>query len=118
MRHCSADSKIESRIETRRTRYGWKGSAIVARTVCALFCGPVKGYPSDNIPSAPATARDRLRANAQKLGFVTAEGSSEVDVFIRDDRIVHVRYGADDQIATMVVNSLETVRLPEQGPQR
>jgi hypothetical protein len=76
----------------------------VTRTVGVLFSSPAKASPHENIPAT--TTRDRVRANAQECGFVAVRSlQSDIDVFVRSDRIVHVRYGAGDRIASILVNS-------------
>jgi hypothetical protein len=76
----------------------------VAKILATLFSDPVKECPRDDI--RPATSRDRLRSYAHQAGFVSADssGQSDVDEFIRGDRVVHIRYGRDGRIVDILVN--------------
>jgi hypothetical protein len=55
---------------------------------------------------AAQTGRDRLRAHGLENGFTWIGGSPQPDIdeFIRGDRIVHVRYAADNHIVDVLVN--------------
>jgi hypothetical protein len=75
----------------------------MARIVSALYDDQVAQHPSQ---TAPATGRDRIRAYAHENGFVAADSSpwSNIDEFVRGDRIVHIKYGLDERIVDILVN--------------
>ena len=62
--------------------------------------------PDGHRTTGPGTGRTRLRSYAHENGFVAAEAGpdSDVDGFIRGDRIVHIRYGPDERITDVLVN--------------